>query len=257
MKPPPSRAEDPGPEDQVERDRAPSGQRPHKPYHHGALRAALLDAAESELGEHGIEGFSLRGVAKRADVSHAAPAHHFRDANGLLTALAARGYERFLARQQDFQRQAPAEPRAQLEAIGVGYVNFALENPALFRLMFGSDRTDYDDPELKGTAEAAFFALVDGVVRVTSKDAAPSQEQPPATPSQARPPSGTTAREQATVAPPAHLLQAAGSADVAAAWALAHGLADLMVAGRLPSLLQMPAEQRNRAIAAILTRSLP
>ncbi len=257
MKPAPSSAAHPGPEDPEEKDRAPAGRRPHRPYHHGALRAALLDAAERELGEHGIEGFSLRGVAKRADVSHAAPAHHFRDANGLLTALAALGYERFLARQQDFQRQAPAEPRAQLEAIGVGYVNFALENPALFRLMFGSDRTDYDDPELKRSAQAAFFALVDGVVRVTSKGAAPPRAQPPATPSQARQLLGAHAPEHATGAPPPHVLQAAGSADVAAAWALAHGLADLMVAGRLPWLLQVPAEQRHRAIAAILTRALP
>jgi hypothetical protein len=53
------------------------------------------------------------------------------------------------------------------------------------------------------------------------------------------------------------LLQAAGSADVAAAWALAHGLADLMVASRLPSLGALPAQERDRAIAAILTRSLP
>ncbi len=257
MNPPPSRSEDPGAEDLARKARAPDGQRPHKAYHHGALRAALLDAAETELGEHGIEGFSLRGVAKRADVSHAAPAHHFRDANGLLTALAARGYERFLARQQDFQRQAPEEPRAQMEAIGVGYVNFALENPALFRLMFGSDRTDYNDPELKGTAQAAFFALVDGVVRVTSKGAAPSGPQPPATPPQARQLLSTDGPEQATGAPPAHLLQAAGSADVAAAWALAHGLADLMVAGRLPSLGALPAQERNHAFGAILRRSLP
>ena len=257
MSPPNAPAEDPGPQGQAASVPAPNGQRPHKPYHHGALRTALLDAAEAELGEHGIEGFSLRGVAKRADVSHAAPAHHFRDANGLLTALAARGYERFLARQQDFQHQAPAEPRAQLEAIGVGYVNFAVENPALFRLMFGSDRTDYNDPELKTSAEAAFFALVDGVVRVTSQVAAPSRPQPPATPSQARQLLSTHAPEHATGAPPAHLLQAAGSADVAAAWALAHGLADLMVAGRLPSLMALAAQERNRAIAAILTRSLP
>jgi AcrR family transcriptional regulator len=176
---------------------------------------------------------------------------------GLYTALAARGYERFLVRQQDFQRQAPAEPRAQMEAIGVGYVNFALENPALFRLMFGSDRTDYNDPELKGTAQAAFFALVDGVVRVTSKGAAPSGPQPPATPPQARQLLSTDGPEQATGAPPAHLLQAAGSADVAAAWALAHGLADLMVAGRLPSLGALPAQERNHAFGAILRRSLP
>jgi hypothetical protein len=53
------------------------------------------------------------------------------------------------------------------------------------------------------------------------------------------------------------LLQAAGSADVAGAWALAHGLADLMVAGRLPSLGALPAQERNHAIGAILTRSLP
>ena len=231
MKPPPSRAEDPGPEDQVERDREPNGQRPHKPYHHGALRAALLDAAEAELGEHGIEGFSLRGVAKRAGVSHAAPAHHFRDANGLLTALATRGFQRFVARQRDFQRQAAPAPRAQMQACGVGYVAFALENPAVFRLMFGSDRTDFDDPNLKSAAEAAFLALVEGVAQVT---AAGSQTSPAASP-----------------------LQAVGSADVAAAWALAHGLADLMVAGRLPWLSALPTEERNRAIASILTRSLP
>jgi hypothetical protein len=123
--------------------------------------------------------------------------------------------------------------------------------------MFGSDRTDYDDPELKSSAQAAFFALVDGVVRVTSKGAAPSGPQPPATPSQARHLLSTGAPEHATGAPPAHLLQAAGSADVAAAWALAHGLADLMVAGRLPSLGALPAQERNHAIGAILTRSLP
>ena len=60
-------------------------------YHHGDLRAALLRAAEAELNEAGIEAFSLRRVAKRAGVSHAAPAHHFRDVRGLLTALSAEG----------------------------------------------------------------------------------------------------------------------------------------------------------------------
>ena len=62
-----------------------------RPYHHGNLRAALLEAAEAELEAMGIERFSLRAVAKRAGVSHAAPAHHFGDATGLLTALAAIG----------------------------------------------------------------------------------------------------------------------------------------------------------------------
>ena len=62
-----------------------------KPYHHGDLRSALLVAAEADLAENGIEAFSLRQVARRAGVSHAAPAQHFGDANGLLTALATEG----------------------------------------------------------------------------------------------------------------------------------------------------------------------
>ena len=66
-------------------------------YHHGDLRAALLRAAEVELSERGVEGFTLRGCARRAGVSHAAPAHHFGDADGLLTALAAEGFARFNA----------------------------------------------------------------------------------------------------------------------------------------------------------------
>ena len=117
--------------------------RASRPYHHGDLAAALLDAGEAELAEKGVEGFSLRGVAKRAGVSHAAPAHHFGDARGLLTAIATRGFERLIARQQDFQREAPPIPRAQLEASGLGYVAFATENPALFRLMLGSFRHDF------------------------------------------------------------------------------------------------------------------
>src|SRR5215470_19725877 len=119
-----------------------------QPYHHGNLRAALLDAAEAELDAQGIEGFSLRGVAKRAGVSHAAPAHHFRDVNGLLTGLAAEGYKRFVAAQEARQKTAPADGMSQLVASGMGYIDFALARPALFRLMFSSDRPDHEAPEL-------------------------------------------------------------------------------------------------------------
>ena len=89
------------------RDPDPAADRVGRRYHHGDLAAALLVAGEAELVDKGIESFSLRGVAKRAGVSHAAPAHHFGDANGLLNAIAARGFERFVARQQDFRRRAP------------------------------------------------------------------------------------------------------------------------------------------------------
>ena len=88
----------------------PEPRRAARPYHHGALRAALLAAAEAELAETGIERFSLRSVAKRAGVSHAAPAHHFGDTGGLLTALAAEGFTRFLATQHAREAAAPQVP---------------------------------------------------------------------------------------------------------------------------------------------------
>lgn len=114
-------------------------------YHHGDLRPALLEGGEVELAERGIEGFSLRGVAKRAGVSHAAPAHHFQDANGLLTVLAAEGFRRFLDFQKARQRKADQDPMSQLVAAGMGYIDFAMAHPALFRVMFSSDRPGSHD----------------------------------------------------------------------------------------------------------------
>ena len=188
-----------------------------RPYHHGDLRVALLAAAETELAERGIEAFSLRAVAKRAGVSHAAPAHHFGDANGLLTALAGEGYSRFLATQRQREAQAAPDARAQLIASGLGYVDFALARPALFRLMFGSNRTDYAHPDLYAGAEAAYVHLRD-------------------------------------------LTAAAGGAgpgDMAAVWATAHGLADLLAAGRLKMLDGLTPVDRDAAIVGIISRALP
>lgn len=132
---------------------------PKRSYHHGDLRAALLRAGEEELAQSGVESFSLRQVAKRAGVSHAAPAHHFTDARGLLTALAAEGFRRFLAAQSAREAEAGPDPKSQLLAAGLGYIDFATERPALFRLMFGSDRPDFTDPDLDIASTAAFFHL--------------------------------------------------------------------------------------------------
>lgn len=185
-------------------------------YHHGDLRAALLAAAEAELAERGVEAFSLRQVAKRAGVSHAAPAHHFGDAAGLLTALAAEGFRRFLAAQAQREAAAAPDPQAQLVAAGLGYIDFALARPALFRLLFGSDRPDFANPDLSAASDAA-YAHLDAQVT------------------------------------------AAGGAlpDIAAVWALAHGLADLLVAGRLKSLQSLSPAERDSALAALLVRSFP
>jgi AcrR family transcriptional regulator len=189
-----------------------------KPYHHGDLRSALVAAAEVELAERGVEAFSLRAVAKRAGVSHAAPAHHFGDANGLLTALAAEGFRQFRAMQALREAAAAKTPRDQMIAAGMGYVDFALARPALFRLMHASDRPSYATPELGAVAQAAYDHLWGGVAAIRP---APS------------------------------------IADVGAAWATAHGLADLMSAGRLHSIANLPLAERDAVIADIIGRALP
>jgi AcrR family transcriptional regulator len=119
-------------------------------YHHGDLRAALITAAETTLAESGVEDFSLRQVAKRVGVSHSAPAHHFGDAQGLLCALAAEGFRRFRATMLARQAAAPADPMAQLVASGLGYLDFAETSPALFTLMFASERSKPGTPDAAG-----------------------------------------------------------------------------------------------------------
>jgi AcrR family transcriptional regulator len=135
-----------------------------KPYHHGDLRAALLAAAEAELTEKGVEGFSLRSVAKRAGVSHAAPAHHFGDTNGLLTALAAEGFTRFQDT-LDAREVGASDARERAVRAGLGYLEFAQARPALFRLIFSSARPDFASADLIAASGRAYDHLV-GLVTV-------------------------------------------------------------------------------------------
>lgn len=130
-----------------------------KPYHHGDLRAALLAAGEAELTEKGVEGFSLRSVAKRAGVSHAAPAHHFGDTNGLLTALATEGFTKFQDT-LDAREQGATDDLDRAVRAGLGYLEFALARPALFRLIFSSVRPDFAAPDLVAAASRAYYHLV-------------------------------------------------------------------------------------------------
>src|SRR5258706_5285173 len=133
------------------------------PYHHGALREAMLEAAERILERDGIDGLTLRAAAREAGVSHAAPKNHFGDVRGLLSELAAVGFARFgAALVANVRDDAP--PKAQLAAIGHGYVTFAQRNPGLFLLMFRSERLDFSRPPLRAAAEAAFGVLA-GAVR--------------------------------------------------------------------------------------------
>ena len=128
-------------------------------YHHGDLRNALLGAALDIAAEEGLDGLSLRAVAARAGVSHAAPAHHFPTLKHLMTALAALAFERFRATMQDEIDLAPRTAKGGLAGAGDGYVRFAREQPQLFRLMFSPTRLDWTDAGLRAAGQAAYGTL--------------------------------------------------------------------------------------------------
>jgi len=130
-------------------------------YHHGSLRNALIEAAESVLAERGVEGFSLREVARRSGVSPAAPAHHFGDVGGLLAAVATSAFDNLTAELEAGNARGGSEPMARLREQGVGYVNFALRNPGRFGLMFRCGLRK--DEALQRSGHAAFNALEQAV----------------------------------------------------------------------------------------------
>lgn len=132
-----------------------------KTYHHGDLANALLHAALALIEENGLEGLSLRKVAARVGVSHAAPEHHFPTLKHLLTAMATVGFNRFTEAMQGQRAIAPAMPEAQMRAAGCGYLAFARENPALFRLMSTESMLDWSDAALCEAAMASRNELAD------------------------------------------------------------------------------------------------
>lgn len=129
-------------------------------YHHGSLPEALLDAAAQVVQERGVDAMSLREVARRAGVSHSAPAHHFGDKAGLVTAVAREGFRRFLLALADADDAfADAGPAVRLTEIGVAYVRFAVDNPAYFSIMWRSDLQDPTDPAVIEFSVPAFEIL--------------------------------------------------------------------------------------------------
>jgi AcrR family transcriptional regulator len=197
--------------------------KPRPAYHHGDLRAALIAAAEATLAESGVEGFSLRSVARRVGVSHSAPAHHFGDTQGLLSALSAEGFRRFRAAMLARQALAPADARSQTIASGLGYLDFAEASPTLFRLMFGSEKTRDHTPELADAGRAAFAVLVDDIARL--RGVSPEHD-------------------------PSAML------DVIGCWSLVHGFSMLLLAGRLKPVQALDKPARDATLAAIIAKAL-
>lgn len=128
-------------------------------YHHGDLRQQLLNATEQILLERGVDGFTLREAARRAGVSPAAPAHHFKDAKGLLTEVAALGFRDFGDALEAADHEGGSDPAERLRLQACAYVRFALQHPARFQLMFRSDKLDTGNAEFSRVSQRAYGVL--------------------------------------------------------------------------------------------------
>jgi AcrR family transcriptional regulator len=194
-------------------------------YHHGSLREALMRAAERVLERDGVQGLTLRAAAREAGVSHAAPKHHFGDLAGLLSELAIVGFGRL----SDFMSaglSADMAARDRLNAIGRGYVAFAKAHPALFLMMFRSERLDMARPKLRAAARAGLEVLASALGPTGSP---PSEDE----------------------------LTLAQAGRVARAWSIVHGFSMLVIDGRWkPLLALLPEGTDSNALfeAVILTR---
>lgn len=131
------------------------------PYHHGDLRRALLDEASTVLEESGPDAISMRDLARRLGVSHAAPGHHFEGRSALLAELAADGY-RLLA--EDLEAAMSGGPETWASKTGRAYVRFALSHPQRYRLMFTTGITRGECSErLARESSRAYLALLKSV----------------------------------------------------------------------------------------------
>lgn len=129
---------------------------PNKPFHHGDLRHALVEATAELIERDGPASVSLREAARVAGVSHNAPYRHFPTREALLAAVAAHGFRQL---RTIFEEAAAAKTENRMLSLGQGYVSFALAHPGLFRLMFGSGLDRQSHPDLKQAAQEAFSLL--------------------------------------------------------------------------------------------------
>lgn len=177
------------------------------------LRRTLLDASVDLLASEGLEGFSMREVARRAGVSHQAPYHHFHDREAILAEIVTEGFQQLRARMLESMAVAKTAGD-RLSAIGKAYVGFAVDQPAHFKLMFRSEMVSAEKhDEARACANSAFDLLVSTV--------------------------DTVVRENRGKPDPALVL---------AAWSLAHGVATLLLEGKLQK--QVGESKRAQLAAA-------
>jgi AcrR family transcriptional regulator len=131
-----------------------------RPFHHGNLRAVLLDQAEAVLRERGIDALSLRELAREAGVSHGAPRSHFVDRSALLDALAERGFIRLADEIREATSRVRDDHARTLRAAGSAYMRFAAREPALLDLMFAA-KVDAPSEAVRSAAERLFDAMTE------------------------------------------------------------------------------------------------
>jgi AcrR family transcriptional regulator len=172
------------------------------------LRSGLLRATEEILSEQGLDKFTLREAARRSGVSHGAPAFHFGDASGLLTAYAAEGYSALTNLMLRYRSEAKRDRKSQLVAVGLAYIDYAIEHRPSFQLMFRSDRLKSDDLYFTEAAKRAFEQLKEVVAPFLAQRDASEQD---------------------------------GRMRLLWAWSLVHGFATLVLEGHLAHFQNGPA----------------
>ena len=135
-----------------------------RPYHHGNLRNALIQAGLTILATEGVHALSLRAVARRAGVSQTAPYRHFANKEALLAAIAEEGFVRLAMATRSVIADFPGDPQAQLAAAHAAYVQFALDNPDHLRIMFSGLLTGPIRPETLQAAAEDAFGLLNSIV---------------------------------------------------------------------------------------------
>jgi AcrR family transcriptional regulator len=184
--------------------------KPKRPYHHGDLRTALIQAALLLIAEHGVKGLALSDAAHLAGVSVAAPYRHFKDKEALLAEIAAEGFAMFRDALAQAAQTNQRDKVKRLVAMGMAYVDFALQHRAHFKVMWEGGLSKANYPEVEQTAYQAYLLLEQAAINLLPK--------------------ATPARQKALVC---------------AAWSIVHGYASLTLEGELEVVA---SEQSQKAL---------
>lgn len=192
-----------------------------RPYHHGDLPAALLAAVAELIREGGLGAVTLRAAARRAGVSHAAPAHHFGDKSGMIAAFARQGFDRFATQLRDARDATDGPPSQELAALALAYLAFAREHRPWFEVMFRPELIGAHADEVAEHGSGSFQVLLDQVNACFEE--------------------GTSEEEVLGMA--------------LSAWASVHGLAQLLVDGPLEKMDLAPPDMMAGAVLATVIRA--